>query len=268
MKYLILFAILLMGISVNAQQPYKYVLIPTHFDDFGNDLNPYGLSSVVQAELDKQSIKGVFATNQMPEDYCETLTVNLVKTSSLLRNKVKVELKDCMSKVIWSNEGTGRSKDYREGFGEAVVDALKNLAELPVNTTISGLPQKVETAPKVAALAKTEKEPAVTQVQPEREVDENYKPVNPYYNGTYLVDVVDAGNSRKELLILNGEVLGYTKQQRIATLAPSGLEDVFTISWVNPDGESVNGVAKLTAAKLEISLSKDGQEEVIVLQKL
>ncbi|MFV0266031.1 MAG: hypothetical protein ACK5HT_02740, partial [Draconibacterium sp.] len=73
---------------------------------------------------------------------------------------------------------------------------------------------------------------------------------------------------KKELLILNGEVLGYKKQQRIATLTPSGLEDVFTISWVNPDGGSVNGVAKLTAAKLEISLSKDGQEEVIVLQKL
>jgi len=173
-----------------------------------------------------------------------------------------------MSKVIWSNEGAGRSKDYREGFGEAVVDALKDLTELPLNTTISGLPPKVETAPKVAALTKTEKEPTVTQVQPEREVVENYKPVNPYYNGTYLVDVIDTGNSKKELLILNGEVLGYKKQQRIATLTPSGLEDVFTITWVNPDGGSVNGVAKLTAAKLEVSLSKDGQEEVIVLQKL
>ncbi len=268
MKYLILFAILLMGISVNAQQPYKYVLIPTHFEDFGNDLNPYGLGSVMQTELYKQSIKGVFISNQMPEDYCETLTVKLVKTSSLLQNKLKVELKDCMGNVIWSNEGAGRSKDYREGFGEAVVDALKDLTELPVNTTINRLPQKEETAPKVAAVTKIEKEPVVLQSMPEREVDENYKPVNPYYNGTYLVDVVDAGNSKKELLILNGDVLGYKKQQRIAVLTPSGLEDVFTIVWVNPVGESVNGVARLTAAKLEISLSKNDEDEVIVLQKL
>lgn len=268
MKYLILLSIFFIGIFVNAQQPYKYVIIPTHFNDFGNDLNPFGLSSALQGELDKHSIKGVFATDNMPADYCEALTVNLVKSSSLLRNKLKVELRDCMNKVVWSNDGAGHSKDYRIGFGEAVAEALKDLNQLPANTTMSALPQKAESAPKVVEVVESVNETTPVKPQPEGADAKEYKPVNPYYNSTYLVDVVEAGDNKKELLILNGEALGYKSRQRIATLSPSGLEDVFTISWVKPEGTTISGVARLTAGKLEISLKEDGKEEVVVLQKL
>ncbi|MFV0592914.1 MAG: hypothetical protein ACK5M7_16160 [Draconibacterium sp.] len=289
MKYIILLSVFFIGISVYAQQPYKYVIIPTHFSEFGNDLNPYGLSSAIQTELDKHSIEGVFATDNMPPDYCEALTVNLVKTSGLLKNKLKVELKDCMNKLVWSNEGTGRSKDFRAGFGEALTDALKDLDRLPANTTMATLAHTTTTTPKIVAVAgepvsvKTQAENAAptsqitgavvsvdkqTTALPDGAEADGYKPVNPYYNGTYLIDVVEAGENKKELLILNGDALGYKNRQKIATLSPSGLDDVFSISWTKPGGTSVSGVARLNDAKLEISLNENGNKEVIMLQKL
>lgn len=267
MKYLILFTVLQMSIWVNAQQRYKYVIIPTHFTDFGNDLNPYGICSTLQAELDKHSIKGVFANNEIPDDYCEVLTVNVVKVQNLLRNKLRVEFKDCSNKVVWSNEGAGRSKDYREGFGEAVVEALKDLNQLPLNKTKERVMvhwDAEDTVPVIATIPEIKPE----SVAPKTQSAEDYKPVNPYYNSTYLVDVVEVSDNKKELLILNGESLGYKSRQKLAMLSPSGLENVFTISWIKPGGATISGVARLTAGKLEISLKEDGKEEVVVLQKL
>ncbi|MCK3686245.1 hypothetical protein [Maribellus sp. YY47] len=260
MKYLILLAVLVTGISASAQQAYKYVIIPTYFRDFGDELNPFGISSTIQAELDKHSIKGVFEYVEIPDDYCETLTVNVEKKSNVLKNKLKIELRDCMNQVIWENEGTGRSKEYRAGFGEAVVDALKDLNQLPENKTKNVTPQKEPVRANITTVTESEKQTV--------EEGQNYKPQNGYYNSTYLVDLIDAANNKKELLILNGETLGYKKQQTIATLTPSGLDGVFTVSWMKSDGSTITGIARLTGDKLEVSLNNDGKEEVIELRKL
>lgn len=267
MKYLFfLMVFVVVGISVNAQQAYKYVIIPTRFNDFGDDLNPYGLSSSLQALLAERSIKGVFEKADLPEDYCEALTVHLTKVSSVLTNKLVVEFRDCMNRVVWSEEGAGSSKEYREGYAEAIADAFKELNELPVNKTID----KVD---KPKAVVQTEK-PISKPVAPrsegeEGEVDkDSYKPVNPYYNNTYLVDLIEKGDDVKQILILNGELLGYQSHQAIATLSPSGLKDVYTVSWLNTEGENIAGVAKLDGTTLEISLKNGAEEMVIVLQKL
>ena len=269
MKYLLFLAILIYaGITVNAQQTYKYVIIPTRFSDFGEGLNPYGLTSALEVELGKHSIKSVFEKEDVPEDYCEALTVNLVKISSMFTNKLKVEFRDCMNRVVWSEEGAGRSKKYNVGYAEAIADAFKELTQLPVNKTKENIVQKEK--PVVKELAETEqvKEKPVVPQQELPANKDSYKPVNPYYNSTYLVDVVEIGNDEMALLVLNGELLGYKSQQRIATLVPSGLEGVYMVNWINPEGTNVSGIAKLSGSKLEISLKTKAQQEVIILQKL
>ena len=269
MKYLFFLAVLIgIGIVANAQQSYKYVIIPTHFNDFGDGLNPYGLSSALQTKLAKHSIKATFEKEDVPEDYCEALTVNLVKISSMLTNKLKVEFRDCMNRVVWSEEGAGRSKEYYLGYAEAIDDAFEGLTELPVNKTKEDIAQREK--PAIAAVVETEKTKE-TPLAPQPELPANmdsYKPVNPYYNSIYLVDLVETGGNEKELLILNGELMGYKNQQRIAMLIPSGLEGVFTVNWIKPEGTHVPGIAKLSGTKLEISLKTESQQEVIVLQKL
>jgi hypothetical protein len=267
-RYVIFTGLLVLYLATFAQSPYKLVIIPTHFSDFGEDFNPYGLSSAVQMELNKHSIESTFPSAEMPDNYCDALTVNLVKLSSMLKNKLRLELKDCRDRIVWSKEGTGRSKDFREGYAEAIAEALEGLEQLPVNQ--NPVSQSVVIASSVPV--KPQNNVAVQQTvekQPVPETgDEIYRPSAPYYNYTYFVDIKDSGSNKKELLIINSEPLGYTNLQKIATLTPTGIEGVYTVEWAEPGGESIRGVANFGPGGLKISLPEGETTKIIALQKL
>ena len=264
-KYLMLVGLFMLSLAVFAQEPYKYVIIPTQFGDFGEDFNPYGLSSAVQKELDAHSIRSVFPSEEVNDDYCDALTVNLIKLSSAFKNKLKVELKDCRNKVVWSQEGTGRSKDFREGFGEAVAEALSGLKQLPINYSQSSSSLKQDVVSVIEPQKAAPIEPKALDLESEEDI---YRPSNPYYNYTYFVDMVDVGEGKKELLVINGELLGYKNLQKIATLTPSGLDNVFTAEWITPKGNKIKGLANLIGGELKISFSNEKSEKVITLIKL
>lgn len=268
-KLILLTGLLVLSVLAYSQTPYKYVIIPTQFPEFANGLNPYGLSSSIQKELNDKSIANTFQAEVSNDEFCEVLTVNLVKVNNMFKNKLKVELKDCRNRIVWSQEGTGRSKDFQTGYAEALADALKDLNQLPINpnantqVAVATAPtpvQQVEQAAPVAAPAPTV-QPQTTNLQA------LYKPANLFYNYTYFIDLIDADAGRKQLILLNGELLGYQNLQTIGTLSPSGLGDVYTLEWTTAAGETVRGLANLTASELKISLPKGDQQEVITLQK-
>ncbi len=268
---------LLMLISVLSfgQSRYKYVIVPTQFPEIASGFNPYGISSAVQGILKEKSISTVFESDDRPADYCEALTMDIEKMQSMLRNKLRVSLLDCQHRVVWSSEGTGMSKDYREGYAEALADAMKDLTELPENktpkyqTTVAVAVPVQETPKAEPAPAPKIEEPevaepvsgAVVSVQ-----DEIYVPGNLYYNYSYFVDLVEGGQGQKKLVVINGEQLGYSNLQAIAVLSPSGLGDVYTVQWTNADGSKISGVANLSSGKLSISLQTGETPRVITLK--
>jgi hypothetical protein len=155
--------------------------------------------------------------------------------------------------LIWSHEGTGRSKDFAEGYAEAITDAMSSFSELPQNRLL----QNVAVAPAPAA-------PAVVGTTGNEEI---YKPQNLYFNETYFVDLVNEGDNLKKLLVINGKLLGYDKLQKIATLTPTDLPGMYTAEWITPRGETLRGVANLDDNKLTITLSSENKPVVITLMK-
>ncbi len=274
MKKLVAFLLLIcVTFSVSAQEKYKYVIVPTHFPGIGSGLDPYGVSSSLQKILTEKSIKCNIQQNQLPEDYCETLTAHVEKVPNMFRSKVKVEFKDCRNQTIWSGEGTGMSKAFREGYAEAMAAALKDFETLPVNQSLQyEKPKRVvaTTQPEVV-VAEKEVEPVVEKAALAKPITQStqriYKPSNLFYNYNYFVDVIEKGNGNKELMILNGELLGYQNLEVIATLVPSGLENVYTVEWNNADKSLLNGVANLVDNELKISLKNASGKLVIQLQK-
>ena len=239
-----------------AQTTYKYVIIPTRFADINKEFNPYGVCSSLQKILNEKGIRTVFGSDDRPDDYCDALNVELEKTSSMFKNKLKVILKDCQNRVIWSREGVGQSKDFHDGYAEALTDALSGLNALPENkTTAVQVSRPVPVA-----------EMNVPDVIESGENEKIYKPKNLYFNDTYFVDFIDGDNGTKELIIINGKLLGYEKQQKIATLTPSG-NDNYIVEWVTPQGESLPGAASLDGTKLNIVLSSKGKPIIINLLK-
>jgi len=236
-----------------AQTPYKYVIIPTQFPDIAKGFNPYGVSSTLQQIMSEKGIQTVFEADERPDDYCDALIVDLEKTSTLFKNKLKVTLKDCQNNILFSKEGEGQSKEFRTGYAEALADALDGFGRLPDNTTV-----RYQTQAPAASVA---------EVIESGENDDIYKPKNLYFNDTYFVDLTEGENGLKELIIINGKLLGYEKQQKIATLTSTGLGDVYQVKWLTPQGETLSGVASLTGDKLNISLTSDNKPVVINLMK-
>ena len=266
--------IFFLSITAFAQEKYQYVIIPTHLPGIGSGLDPYGVSSSLQKILSEKSIKSTFKQDLLPDDFCKALTANIEKVPNLFRSKVKIEFKDCRNQTIWSAEGTGMSKSFREGYAEALVDALEKFEMLPVNQSLQYEVPKVVTSPPVIqkpANQETRIKSTVKKIPSKQPVAQSseriYKPLNLFYNYSYFVDLVENDNGNKELMIINGELLGYENLEIIATLTPSGLENVYTVEWRNEDSSKLTGVANLLNGNLKISLQNGDDKLVIQLQK-
>lgn len=248
-----LFTVLFLVIAgtLFAQSTYKYVIIPTKFPELADGFNPYGISSSIQSVLMKKSIPCQIESAEMPDDYCDALTVNVSKVANLLKNKLKVELKNCRNQVVWQGEGTGASKDFQQGYAEAFANAMSGFDQLPEN-------------PIAASSPKTESKTEVIS----KEEAADYHPRNPYYNSTYFIDLVDGDNNTKKLIAINGKLLGYKDLQVIGKLTPSGLENVYSLIWTDKNGDQLTGVANLTAQELKLSLPLGDGATVITLKKL
>lgn len=257
-KYIFLILILISGIQISfAQTAYKYVIIPTTFPDIGKGFNPYNISAELQNIFNRKGIKTVFYSDERPLDYCDALNLNLEKTSTAFKNKVKVILKDCQNREIWSNEGVGMSKDFKNGYAEALTDALSDLEKLPQRKT------PIVTVQNTQAVTQAKK----TEVIESNKDEEIYRPKNLYYNETYFVDLLEIDNATKELLIINGKLLGYEKQQKIATLTSTGAQNIYNVTWTTPQGETLQGAAVFGNGNITITLSSDDKPVVIKLEK-
>ncbi|MGQ8336726.1 hypothetical protein ACUNWD_09265 [Sunxiuqinia sp. A32] len=274
-KYTLISLFIFFSSVLFAQSNYKYVIIPTQFSEIGSGFNPHNISSSIQRILNEKGIKSAFESSDRPFDYCDALRVNLVNTSNMFKNKLKVKFFDCQNRMVWESDGSGISKEYDKGFAEAFEDAIKDLDELPLNKNAAKIQIKVTETPAEEPIAETEVN-LVPEAKPikaespaiEGDADsEIYRPTNLFYNYRYSVDVIENTDGSLKILILNGESLGYDKLQVIAKLSPSGLDDVYTVRWTKPDGNQLDGLANMTGKTLKISLQDGDSKEVIQLAK-
>ncbi len=228
--------------TVLAQNEYTQVYIPTSFSSIGDGVNPYQVStSLQQAFLDK-GIKTTFNKESNAANYCNQLQVAIEKSNSLLRCKINLQLVDCLGQIVWQQEGVGQSKGFVEGYAEAIADALKDLNKLPVST--------VKTIKKEASNAVT------TQV-----IDKVI-----YYNDKYLFELKE-NDKKLDLIILNSEKLSYQKNQVVATLEPSDMENLYEVKFTMPDGTVWLGMAIQNNDELTLSITDRNEKQKIVLNK-
>ncbi len=252
----ILCALLVLTVLSFGQDRYKYVIIPTFAADIGQGMNPNQVCSSMQKSLTKRSIPCQFEGAERTVDYCDALRVNFEKGQSLLRNKIVLHFVDCMNRVIFSMEGTGMSKDFPEGYAEAIEDALADFSQLPIKKyDVPAAPVAVAaTTPVVAA-------PVADATKAD------YTPTEIWFNEKYLVDYVKDEQGKIKLIILNGREQGYKKLEQIAQLEPSDIAGIYSVQWTQPNGKVWSGVGQGSDSQLTISVSAGENKEVIILQK-
>jgi hypothetical protein len=122
--------LLFLGISLpvfGQLNPYKYVVVPTHFEDYRKS-NQYQTSTVIKYLFTELKVPAVYDTQQPTElkiDPCLGAYVRLIDTSGMFLTRVQVQLVDCEGKVVVETlEGTSKLKDYNDAYKEALRNAF------------------------------------------------------------------------------------------------------------------------------------------------
>ena len=150
--------------SQSSLNEYKYVIVPKKFD-FLKEQDQYQLNSLTQFLFNKYGFEALFEGDDYPQDLatnrCLALRSNVLKDSGMFKTKLKVELKDCNDKLVYTSDlGESREKEFNTAYNLALRDAFKS---------IESLNYKYEPNEKVMALTTPK---AITKSEASKEIQE------------------------------------------------------------------------------------------------
>ncbi len=113
---------------------YKYALVPSKFS-FLKEENMYNLNLLTKMYLQKYGFETYFENETVPDDFvntnCNKIFVDLIQENNMFTTKVKVILKDCKGRILFtSEEGKSRDKQYKIAYNEALRMAFDNFSVL------------------------------------------------------------------------------------------------------------------------------------------
>lgn len=118
--------------SSNAQlNPYKYIVVPTHFEVFKKE-NQHQTSTLVKYYLTENGFPAIYDTQQPTElriDPCQAAYVKLRDDSGMFMTRVVLQFVDCQGEVVFETmEGTSKEKNYVDAYKGAIAEAFQSIA--------------------------------------------------------------------------------------------------------------------------------------------
>lgn len=168
---------------------YKYVVIPYEFG-FLKKHDQYRVNSLVRFLFKKEGFEVLYNSETFPQDLaddrCLALYVDIDDDSGMFITKTKLLLKDCANRIIFeSEEGKSRIKAYEKAYNESLRDAFRSVkaqnysytpgkkekvivetkpvVETPKATTDTKKGEYIAVKPKVEVV-KEEKKPVIKEV--------------------------------------------------------------------------------------------------------
>ncbi len=113
---------------------YKYAYVPSKFTFF-DEVDKFQLNTLTKLFMQKYGFETYMESETAPYDFtninCNKVYVDLVKNNSIFLTKVKVLLKDCNGKVLFtSKEGSSKEKELRVAYNQALREAFASFASL------------------------------------------------------------------------------------------------------------------------------------------
>ena len=109
---------------------YKYIVVPTRFARFKIE-NQFQTSTMAKYHIAQNGFNVIY-DNAIPDDLreqrCLGLWVDLVDSSTLFVTKVQLDFKDCYGESVFvTNEGRTKIKDYKGAYATAIKQAAASL---------------------------------------------------------------------------------------------------------------------------------------------
>lgn len=233
-----LILIILITLQTKAQERYSEIIIPTMIPSIGNTFNPYQLTTSMQIALNKKGIATTLKNNVLDNEFCNKLQAVVENGGSIFRCKLNIKLVDCSGITIWEGNGSGISKEFIEGYAEAVESAFETFTEMPVMLTTSN----------------------------KTKITEN-NDANIFYGDGYLLKMETENNGNKKLIIINSAEFNYEKSQAIAIMETTDIENIYSIKFTMANNDIWFGMATIDNSIINISISNNGENKKIVLNK-
>lgn len=211
---------------------YQYIYIPEKFND--QDVNKYGLNDLLQLKLKQKKFTVITESKEnWPEELlqnpCQILTADLLNTSNMFKNKLKVEFKNCDNKTIGLVDGISSIKEFEPGMREALEVAAKKIPmSAPVEKSMTL--QKEETPNQVEIVKKDSPVVAETkkaQVVPAPKTEATASQKAEFYSNGSL--------TLTKILLTNGEFILVNPNNSVpyATFKPSTKKEVYRVQLGN-----------------------------------
>ena len=211
---------------------YQYIYIPEKFND--QDVNKYGLNDLLQLKLKQKKFTVITESKEnwpaeLLQNPCQILTADLLNTSNMFKNKLKVEFKNCDNKTIGSVDGISSIKEFEPGMREALEVAAKKIPmSAPVEKSMTL--QKEETPNQVEIVKKDSPVVAETkkaQVVPAPKTEATASQKAEFYSNGSL--------TLTKILLTNGEFILVNPNNSVpyATFKPSTKKEVYRVQLGN-----------------------------------
>lgn len=110
---------------------YKYVVVPYEFE-FLKKHNKYRVNSLVRFLFKNEGFQVLYDSETFPQDLtndrCMALYLDLDDDSGMFVTKTKIILKDCSNQIILESEvGTSRIKAYEKAYNESIRNSFESV---------------------------------------------------------------------------------------------------------------------------------------------
>lgn len=161
MKKVIFIIALFFSFFLQAQEKYKYVIVPSQFSFF-KEADKYNLNSLTKSFFETEGFI-VFYDTDIPDhllnDRCEMLYADVLENNKLFTTNLNVNIKDCANKIIAESViGTSRDKDFQRAYTIALRNALTSLrGKLNLVNTYVKSQNKIQEIKEAKNIIKSEK---------------------------------------------------------------------------------------------------------------
>ena len=132
---LIVFCFSIVGLYAQSNlNAYKYIIVPKKFD-FQKTEDKYQLNSLTKFLLNKEGFTTMFEGEKTSQDMydnpCLGLNVNVINKSGMLSTKLLIEMKNCRNEIVFTSaEGKSKIKEFKKGYQEALRKAFESVKTL------------------------------------------------------------------------------------------------------------------------------------------
>ncbi len=204
----------IIGQSLN---DYKYIIIPSKYE-FLKFEDQHKLNSLTKFLFEKEGFKTIYDNVERPADLsnnpCLGLTAGVFNDSGMFTTKLTIELTNCKNqKVVTSQVGKSKEKDYKKGFQEALRNAFKSVSALNytyANKNVKVAAPKQKTPPAAPETIKVvEEAEGVTSNQIEEVIEETVVSTEEVEENS--IDGIQEGavDTNKNRLYAQANALGY-----------------------------------------------------------